>query len=491
MFFTRLTIYLGILISAIFYPVHGQQQGLSKLIDSYQDQEALKHAQWSLHAQYVESGEVLIAHNSHWSLAPASGLKLLTSAVALELLGEDFTFQTRLFYEGTVNAEGLLKGNLYLVGGGDPTLGSSQVKGSLSLDSLMAVWVEAVRSAGIKEIDGAVWADDFLLDRKPLPDYWNWIDIGNYYGAGNSALCINDNLYELIFEPAKVVGNPAKVLGTEPAIPGLEFINYMSTGERGSGDRGYIYCAPGQFTATLRGTIPAGPPTFRIKGSIPDPPLFAAQEFRRRLQEAGIAVRAEAGRLPQSRSYRQATLLHTITSPPVKDIVYWINKRSVNLYAEQMVKVLGLEISKEGSLDSGLKVITQFLEERNLPTDGLALYDGSGLSRSNMITTRTMSELLRYMPGRPTFESFYNSLGIAGDPDDISFFSSFGSGTPIAYNARIKSGLIARVRSHSGYLKDRQGRLIAFSFMANNYQGPLSRIDNMHRELMIKLAEMK
>lgn len=488
MLLTRLTIFTGILIVAIFYPLHSQQQGLVRLINAYQNEEALKHAQWSLQAQYVESGEMLISHNSHWSLAPASGLKLLTSAAALELLGEDFTLQTRLFYEGTVTAEGLLQGSLYLVGGGDPTLGSSQVKSALPLDSLMAVWVEAVRSIGIKEIDGMVWADDFLLDRKPLPDYWNWIDIGNYYGTGNSALCIHDNLYELIFEPARKVGNPAKVLGTEPTIPGLEFINYISTGAPGSGDQGYIYCAPGQFTATLRGTIPLGPPTFRIKGSIPDPPLFAAQELRRRLQETGIPVRGQAGRLQQARAYRQATLFHTVTSPPVKEIVYWINKRSVNLYAEQLVKVLGLEINKEGSLESGLKVITKFLEERNLPTDGLALYDGSGLSRSNMITTRIMCELLRYMQGRPAFESFYNSLGIAGDPDDISFFSSFGRETPIAYNARIKSGLITRVRSHSGYLQDRHGKLIAFSFIANNYQGPLPRVDNMHRELMIKLA---
>ena len=463
---------------------------IAALIHNYQKQPYLKHAQWSLSAIYIDDGSPIIDYQSEQSLAPASGLKLFTSSEALDILGEDFTCDTKLFYDGIFKS-GTLNGNIYIVGGGDPTLGSDQVDGSLSLDSLMDTWVVAIQSKGISKINGSIIADPLLFDEMTVPDNWNWIDIGNYYGAGVSALNINDNLYHLVFKPASGPGQPAEVLRTEPEIPDLQFINHILTGKSGSGDNGYIYCAPGQFSAVLRGTVPAGESEFKIKGSIPDPPLFSAQELHRSLIGHGIAITNSPSVLKSIQDYDPDKLIHTTKSPPLKDIVYIINKRSFNLYAETLPKLLAVNEGKTGTLENGLKIIQEWLETNNIFTEGFEMSDGCGLSRSNMITTRAMVELLRYMKSRPVFNALYQSMGVAGDPDDIGYFSNFGKGTAIAFNARIKSGLINNVRSHSGYVQDRSGRWIAFSFIANNYTGRLSNINNVHEKILIELASRK
>ncbi|MEJ2053102.1 MAG: D-alanyl-D-alanine carboxypeptidase/D-alanyl-D-alanine-endopeptidase [Calditrichaceae bacterium] len=474
-----------ILVSNLIF---AQNPGFNRIIKSGQATVNLRNASWALYAAYTDNGQTLIDYQSQLSLTPASGLKLVTTAAALELLGPDYKCTTRIYHDGHVDDNGILQGNIYIRGGGDPTLGSDRVEGSLPLDSLMMYWVNAVKKAGIKEIEGSVFADANLFDHKRTPDYWSWIDIGNYYGAGPSALSIHDNLYYLTFKPGRHAGQPAEVLGTEPEIPGMTFINHMKTGPRFSGDHGYIYAAPGQFKALLDGTVPSGRSSFRIKGAIPDPPLYAAQRFYQELKQAGVNINDYPARLKKSFDYTHAALLYKYSSPPLKDIIFIINKKSFNLYAEQLVKLIAVAEDNSGSLEDGLKCITGFLETNAVSTEGLDLFDGSGLSRSNLITTRTMVELLTFMANRPTFSDYYYSLSIAGDEDDEGSFNNFGRGTIIAGNARIKSGFISGVRSHSGYVRDHSGRLIAFSFIANNYQGSVTVINNIHKKLMIALA---
>ena len=466
-----------------------QNAAIDRLIKSYQSTENIKNATWSLYAEYVDNGQNIIDYQSQYTLTPASGLKLVTTAAALEILGEEYKCKTRLYHDGSISSAGILKGNIYILGGGDPALGSDRVEGSLPLDSLMIAFVNAIKKIGIKKIEGSIFADDLLFDYKRTPDYWSWIDIGNYYGAGSCALSINDNLYYLLFEPGKYAGQPAKVLGTEPEIPGLTFINHMKTGPRFSGDNGYIYAAPGQFEALLEGTVPAGRKVFKIKGAIPDPALFSAQRLHQELINSGIVITDYPAKVKNAIEYNSAKLIYTTISPPLKDIIFIINKKSFNLYAEQLVKLIALTQNETGTLEDGLKIIKNFLSENLISIDGLELFDGSGLSRSNLITTKTMVELLKFMTTQSSFKSYYNSLSVAGDEDDEGSFNSFGNGTVIENNARIKSGFISNIRSHSGYVRDRSGRLIAFSFICNNYHGSTSTINKIHKDLIIKLAE--
>jgi serine-type D-Ala-D-Ala carboxypeptidase/endopeptidase (penicillin-binding protein 4) len=483
----KLLVLFLFVVSYIFPQLNNSLQSEA---ERYAGGEALRSGIWGVYAKYVESGKEIISLNAEKALAPASGLKIFVSSVGLELLGEEHRFKTDIYYDGEIE-EGVLKGNLYIVGGGDPTFGSEQVKGSLPLENVIRRIVAAVRDRGIGSITGRVIGDDSRYEDNPVPPYYPYIDIGNYYGAGANALTINDNLYHLYFKPASVVGGDAEVLRTEPVIPGLKFDNFMKTGEKGSGDNGYIYNAPGGYNALLRGTIPAGVKEFSIRGSIPDPPLFAAQYITEELKRSKIAITGEAGKNNRKRNYEETKLIYSHLSPPLKDIAVIINKRSNNLYTELLLKAIGEKVFGSGSSANGIRGIREFLRENKISTEGFDLGDGSGLSRTNQITAKMMVELLSVMTKKKSFQFFYNSLSIAGDPGDIGFFKNFGTGTVIQNNARIKSGTINGVRSHSGYLRDREGRLIAFSFIANNFGGKGGDIGEIHKQMMIRLGGLK
>jgi len=466
-----------------------QNVKLTELVSDHQNSSALKNAQWSVYAEYADSRKSIIDHNSQFALAPASGLKLFTTAAALELLGPDYKFYTKLFTNGKIKS-GTLLGDIVLVAGGDPTFGSDLVPGSKSLKDVISLITDAVFNAGIKNIKGNIVVLDTLFDTYRIPGGWNWIDIGNYYGASITGMTINDNLYQLFFKPGNKVTELAEVLRTEPEVPGLTFTNYMKTGRVGSGDNGYIYAAPFQFNATLRGTIPAGVEEFSIKGAIPDPPLFAAQLLKSELEKSGIKISGNAEVINSDYSLRDAGLIYTHESPPVKDIVFIVNKKSFNLYAEHLLRAIATKNSKKGSFYEGADIIKEFLKKNGITTDGFDLSDGSGLSRSNTITTKMMVELLNKIRAKKYFSDFYNSLGIVGDTSDISSYRNMGIGTELERNARIKSGVINRVRGYSGYLRDKKERLIIFSMIANNFSGSGSGISNIHKELMIELAKL-
>ena len=189
------------------------------------------------------------------------------------------------------------------------------------------------------------------------------------------------------------------------------------------------------------------------------------------------------------KDYSLYTLVHETLSPTLKNIVYIVNKRSNNLYTEQLLMALSAYKYGKGNREKSIQIVYDFLKENNINIDGLELYDGSGLSRTNMITPKIMTDILSLMTKNKSFDSFYNSLGIAGNKNDISFYKNFGSGTRIENNARIKSGLINGVRSHSGYVKNRSGRMIAFSLIANNYNGKVNEINKFHEAFIEALAE--
>lgn len=464
-------------------------QNINENASRYFDFEGVKNALWSGYAVNVSTGKVLFSKNEQFSLAPASGLKVVTTSAALELLGADYKYKTEIAVTGGINPQGVLTGDLILIGGGDPTLGSDRVKGSLNLDAVMKKFTDEIKKAGIIEIAGNVIAYDGFLGNETTPDNWYWVDMGNYYGAFVSGLTINDNLYELTFKPGKKTGDDTEVLGTNPQIPGLKFTNYVKTGKPGSGDNGYIYCAPHQYNAVLRGTVPAGKDKFSIKGSIPDPGYFAGYYLSEKLKETGIKITGEVKTVHDLPKY--SSVIYTHYSPALSDIVYYINKRSFNLYTEHLLRTIAKETGDEPTLEEGVKIIKKFMESKNVDVAGVQMYDGCGLSRSNMITTKMMCELLAYMKKSENFNPLYNSLAVAGDPDDPGYYSGLGKGTLLEKNARIKSGTIERVRSFSGYLTNVSGELISFSFIANNYSGSRRDIDNLHTNLMLLLAETK
>ena len=408
-----------ILLSATLLLAQSKQQKLYSTAKSVENHPSLKHGFWGFYAVNSETGEILIDINSEKCLAPASNQKLVTSAAALALIGPDEVLLTYLEYSGSIQ-NGVLQGDVFIRGEGDPTLGSCAFDTANCMDTQTMRWVDAIKQLGITKIEGNIIGDDSYLDHMPLPGAWQWTDIGNYYAANTSGLCFNENLYYLFFKPAKYTGGDATVITTNPIVPDLEFFNHMKTGPRGSGDKGFIYAAPWQNLHQLEGTIPAGVKEFSIKGSLPDPALFAAQYLHNNLNDNGISVSGEAYTIrTYTMNNAHRTLIHTTGSAPLKDIIYILNKKSNNLYAEQLIKIIGKNVNDEGSLESGIEAIENWLESEHVDTEGIFIHDGSGLALIDRLSTRFLVNLLITMKNSEVFDPFYNSLPIAGDPDDI------------------------------------------------------------------------
>ncbi|MBN2088108.1 D-alanyl-D-alanine carboxypeptidase/D-alanyl-D-alanine-endopeptidase [candidate division KSB1 bacterium] len=493
-FLIHLLVFMNLLVLSLpGFPSHKIRREIQKLVQDFQQDSLIRHGQWSMTGLDTKTGEIIIAVNAEKSLAPASCLKLVTTATALCLLGENFQYETRLEYSGQILSQKILNGHLFITGTGDPTLGSSRFDSVKTLPDLLQFWVDSVKAHGITQITGNVIGDATNFDDFSIPENWNWIDMGNYYAAGTSALCINENSFKLIFKPGLKVGDPVEILKTDPEISGLYFVNRLQTGPIGSGDNAYLYAAPDQWNFYLNGTIPAGVPEFSIRGSLPNPAKVAAQLFYQRLQADGIQILGQPGMISEYNVpvNEPRFLISKTISPCLKDIIYWLNKKSINLYAEQLFKTLGRQFLGVASYETGQKAVTEFFKQNNIPLAGFFLEDGSGLSRYNGITTYQLAKVLSVMSQKNCFASYYRSFPIVGDPKDPGTVSHWNAGTAAARNARVKTGSILRVRSHAGYVTDKSGRVISFAIIANDYDGSSRKIDRFHEKLIVLLAQLK
>lgn len=466
----------------------------AELVERLAASPELKHAQWSVYARYVtpEVNEApLIDHFSDYSLSCASSLKVLTLGLALEKLGGDFVFKTQLYYKGEIQPDGILNGNIYIVGDGDPTLGGDQVWGTYNYEKLMAEWVKAIKRKGIKSINGAVIGDESLYPPYHVPGTWTWEDIGNYYGAGMTALCFSDNKYYLDFKPGEKVGDPAEVLSIRPEIPGLTYTNLMKTGPLYSGDNGYIICAPNYYHAVFHGTIPKGDDKFSIKGAVPNPALLAAQSLEMALQKAKIPLQQPARVNNDPLEYRQDQLIKTIVSPPLRQIAEITNKLSNNTYTEMLLLKVAHKDVGIGETREGIKVLEAFMDKYQVDHSGMRLVDASGLSAENMITAKVFCDYLSMMASRRSFADFYNTFATAGDNNDYGHVVQFAKNTDAAGNAKVKTGYIGGVRSHTGYVSTKSGRLIAFSCIANNYHCKTKTVTEFHEQIVAALAALE
>lgn len=443
----------------------------------------VRNAAWGLSVKDAVTGRVVLERSPRLNLVPASILKVFVTAAALDRLGPERRLTTRLYYDGKIS-NGFLNGNIYIKGGGDPSLGSQLVKGALPLDDIFKAWAEAVKAAGINVLNGAVAGDESAFE-SVQPGSWSWEDIGNYYAAQPSALTVNDGLYKLYFKPADKEGGEAAVLRTEPYIEGLKFENHMKTGPAGSGDNGYIFAFPGQYQAVLRGSIPRNGAEFAIKGALPDPAFFAAQSFSYYLAKAGVNSNKKPfkGALPPGPG---AVLLTETASPPLKNVVRVTNKRSFNLYAELLLRQLGLGRGA-GTPDSGNAAVKAYLAENGVETSELDLEDACGLSPRNKVKAENFTDLLKAVYKKKYYPEFYESLVYPGDPDATGHVRNLGKGTPLEKNLRLKSGSLNGVRSYTGYLKTKKGRTLVFTSIINNYSAPGASMDKLHEDLLLRL----
>lgn len=470
------------------FPLWANAQPLQTWVEQKLQHPVLQGAVWG--GMAVAADGPLFAVHETTRLTPASTLKLLTTAAALETFGPHHRFETNLYAQGTADASGTLNGSLYVQGGGDMTLGSARVPGAETWQTVAARWATRVKQAGITRINGDLYADVSLFEGPSVAPKVNWENMGNYFAAPASPLCFNDNLFEIRFKPQTRANAAAEVDVISPALPDVRLESFVTTDGKTKKDNAYVYGAPGQYDLKIFGTIPTSAKGFAIKAALPDPARFALQALHQALAEQGISVTGALKVTATAPDYTAMQRLDKYLSPELKDIVIIINKRSFNLYADMLLRQLAVHAGQKGSLENGLTQLKKFLLERHIagPND-VVLYDGSGLSRDNLLTPQVLAAVLNYMVKSPYFVHYYNSLATPDDRGDLLLLRRYLKPQKRVGDVRVKGGTIDSVKAAAGYVRNADGQLVSFVLMANNLAEKDEALFRIHEDILKELLQ--
>lgn len=467
------------------------QSPIQKKINAFAAHPDLVHGQLSVALIDLTTNQLIAGHRADKTMIPASSLKVLVTGIALKKLGKDYRFKTELGYDGTITADGILQGNLIIRGYGDPTLGSHHFDKAETHEVVLKKWTSAIKKAGIKKIEGYIIGDASYFSTQVDGRTWLWEDLGNYYGAGAWGLNFHENLYQLDLKQHSKFGATPPVVNVRPTVPNLHLINELTQAEKGSGDNAYIFGSPYGYTRFIRGTIPVGTGTFTIKGSVPDPPFFAAFQLMQHLEKSGVATSQRAASLYQLKQegvdIGEPKIIDTYLSPTLEAIIKETNLKSVNLYCEALLRLLGKTEKGDPHPSQGLEVIMEYLDNNGLPTAGLFLADASGLSPRNAVSARHLSAYLAYLKKQnDIFPSFKASLPVGGKSGALKYLFR---GTSAENQVFAKSGGMARVRSYSGYVQNKAGKWLSFSIIANNFTGKSAAMRKEMEKLMLAFCQ--
>lgn len=449
------------------------------------------------------SGKVLREENAGLNFIPASNLKIVTAGAALKRLGADFRFETAVAYSGSVGTDGVLHGDLYIIGGGDPTLGS-QAALAMPKDSLFSRWERAVRGASIRSIAGSIIADSRRMPAE-VNGSWMYEDLGTYYGATCSALMFNENCLEITVAPGTGAGdeviicseNAGKIRSADsgrkqmlPNRPWMKIMNNCTTGPEGSGDKSYLLVSEFAAVGHLVGSYAVNRRAKTISYNDPFADFSCAYEFASFLSSNGIPCTAvtstsachptaifhntessahekcpgtydnhdrkqslgfetfdTSGSLTYSGHFTPQDSLTTITttlSPRLSEIIRETLRVSNNLYAETLLRALG----PGGSTDDALKSEMSIIENMGVSTSRVRIEDGSGLSRKNSVSPGFLVSFLTAMSRQSCFGTYLRTFNNPGPDEHIFSTSALG----IRRRIRLKSGSMGGVLCYCGYI---------------------------------------
>lgn len=449
----------------------------------------MRGASFSLEVKDVQEGKTVYSYDTDRLQSPASVLKTVATATALEILGEDYRYPTTLEYDGILE-NGTLEGNLYIKGSGDPSLGSSHFAPGQNM--FLSTWIAALQKAGIEHITGSVISDESIFDTEGVSIKWLREDMGNYYAPGSYGISIFDNMYKLSLQTGAAGTRPV-LKGTEPDIPFIRFKNYLKAAPVSS-DSAYIIGAPLDDVRYLYGVLPANREAYVLKGDIPDPALYLARYLTDQLQQKGIRVdgspscyRIEVEENRWKKGERKEIV--TTYSPTLREIASVCNHVSHNLYADALVKTVGLQYKPRrnemiSSFGRGVQVVKEYWEKKGLDVFPLRMNDGSGLAPADKVSAGFMGELLVYMATESAVsDAFIASLPQAGIEGSVR---NFLKGSKLQGKAHLKSGGITGVRSYAGYIT-KDGKTYAVAVFSNNYSCPMSRMTRALEKLLLQL----
>ncbi|MBK5259579.1 MAG: D-alanyl-D-alanine carboxypeptidase/D-alanyl-D-alanine-endopeptidase [Thermoanaerobaculia bacterium] len=438
-----------------------------------------RSADVSIQVVEVESGRVVGERNPRMPVAPASNMKLFTTGAAIDLLKPSFEVTTAVYTRGSVDPSGTLNGDVKIVGRGDPTIGGRFHDGQAT--EVLTEWATDLKRAGIKTIGGNLIFEYGYFDTEYIHPTWPVDQLVNWYEAPISSFSMQEGCVQVRVLPSKP-GQPC-VVQLEPPTAFLQVRNTCVTG------RGlpFITRHRNSNEIIVRGGVPARSGATEVFVTVENPIHYFASVTNDAFGRAGLSVLGEV--VVTGRDARPDWKLVSQHSTPMNILVYVVNKKSQNHYAEQMLKILGAEVAKKGSWAAGSRVVTEWLTTKVGVTPGeFSMTDGSGMSRDNRASAFAFIQLLRYMWKSPHREDFVSSLPYTGDPD-----SKFGNRLrtpPYARQVYAKTGYIAGVVGLSGYVHAQSGKIYAFSFLFNRYRVGVYAVyrlqDEMLKEIITK-----
>lgn len=453
---------IGFLFLILNTSIWAQSTLQSALLKLQQDP-SLKGSQWSICAYDTQTKDTIVSWNPDLALPGASITKLFSTAAALTILGTDAKAQTRIYIDGEIDRNGLLHGNIWIKGEGDVSLGSRYFNDPGTEFQFIDTWVAQIKNAGITAITGSVITDAESFGYEICPVGWEHADMGNYYGCGAYGLNFYDNTLKLGFKTG-AVGTPIELRTIFPKDYNYK-LSIEAKAAAISNDQSYIHGIPFDDARKITGALPANQANFTVKASMPDPERLLAQLVYEKLQAQGIRVDGGGGsrRIQKLNPiYSAYHLLHTQLGEPTEKVVYWTNQRSVNLFAEGLLRQVGYQYYGFGSYENGLKVLDSL--NKSWGVGEITIVDGSGLSKENKISSRQFVHLLIAQKKQSYFSSYYNSLPIAGESGTVK---SLCAGQVGSGKIHAKSGSINGIKAYSGYIETLDGHQIAFAIIAN------------------------
>jgi serine-type D-Ala-D-Ala carboxypeptidase/endopeptidase (penicillin-binding protein 4) len=457
---------------------------------------------WGIEVVSLSTGETLYSQNADKLFTPASNTKLFTTAAALALIGPDYKFHTTVETTGTLDRYGRLNGDLILVGRGDPNLSGRELPYDLRTqrndDPIQALeaLADALVQKGVKFIDGDIVADDSYFAFERYGEGWSQDDLVWADGAPVSALTINDNVVFVNILPADRPGEKAFV-SVKPFAEYYRLDNRIITTPAGTGRKFFVNREPGSTLLTLWGNMPLDDAGANEALAIEDPAEFAAGLFRQLLEKRGIVIyghqrthHTELATLstfsvtalapsrggdgpPRPLKADQPITLASYESKPLLQDVRVINKVSQNLHAEILLRLLGRERGNAGTIEGGLEVLRGFLTQAGISSDQYVFYDGSGLSRQNLVTPHAIVQLLRYCSTQSWGVSYKTTFPIGGMDGSLS---ERLTAPRLQNRIMAKTGSLGGVKALSGYASTEAGQTVVFSILSNNFNLPAKRV---------------
>jgi D-alanyl-D-alanine carboxypeptidase/D-alanyl-D-alanine-endopeptidase (penicillin-binding protein 4) len=441
---------------------------LRKAIDPIVARPEFASAFWGIEVRSLASGRSLYARNAEKAFRPASSMKLITTAAALDAFGPDARIRTTVETEGRLDGRGRILGDVFLVGRGDPNLSARFAPGRPT--AAFEEMADALVSSGVRRIEGRVVGHEGAFTGERHGSDWTWEDLAWGYGAEVSALSWSDNLVELSLEPGERVGDSALLVAV-PDAGCLAVVSAVTTAEaaaatKAAGEDVSLERGLGANEVRLTGRVPLGG---RWDGelAVGDPARCAAGAFLRVLEAKGIRVTGgvATSSLPLPAGVR---VLAAHESAPMAEMIRVVNKESQNLHAEMLLRLVGLKVAGEGSAAKGHEAVAALAKRLGVPDEGWALADGSGLARTDLLTPRGLVALLVAMDRHPHAAAFRDSLPVAGVDGTLE---KRMRGTVAEGRVVAKTGTLRLANALAGYVTNARGERLAFAVVVNNHVG--------------------